>query len=140
MPTARKLSCEQANEMKYVRHAWHVLMGLLYLAIVVGVLSVASTRFETLVSAGIVLVYSALLHNASVLGTAIDVNNYAAFARFRVLSAHHGLTEGEEGPFLEQENALADGLKKRNGVILIRQLSNAAVSLYALFKVVEAIL
>jgi hypothetical protein len=124
----------------YVKYVWRVVVGLAYLAIVVGILSVATSRFETLVLAAIVQLYAAVLYNFSVIGTVGDVNNYAGFVRFRILAEAQGVTENEDGTFEQQEKAIAQNLKDADKLILIQRWSNAAVSLYALFKIVETII
>ncbi len=84
--------------------------------------------------------YSAVLYNFSLLGEASDVNNYAAFVRFRVIAASQGVTGNEDGEFTDQEKLLADAAKGSRSKILIARISHGAVSLYALFKIVQAIL
>jgi hypothetical protein len=126
--------------VKYITVAWRVLLGLAYLAVVIGVLSVASTRFETLILAGIVQLYAAVLYNFSLIAVATDVNNYAGLVRFRILAAAQGVTEDESGTFEEQEKGLAERLKNDRTPMNIQRFSNAAVSIYALFKIVQAIL
>ena len=126
--------------MRYVPYVWRVVVGLIYLAVVIGILSIATTRFETVVLAGMVQLYAAVLYNFSVIGVATDVNNYAAFVRFRILATAQGITENEDDTFQEQEEALAARLKTDNRAIFMHRLSNGAVSLYALFKIVQAIL
>lgn len=76
--------------MRYVPYVWRVVVGLIYLAVVIGILSIATTRFETVVLAGMVQLYAAVLYNFSVIGVATDVNNYAAFVRFRILATAQG--------------------------------------------------
>ena len=125
--------------MRYVSYVWRVVVGLIYLAVVIGALSIATTRFETLVLAGIAQLYAAVLYNFSVIGIATDVNNYATFVRFRILATAQGITENEDGTFQEQEEALAARLKTDNFAIVVQRFSNGAVSLYALFKIVQAI-
>jgi hypothetical protein len=127
-----------SNKVRYLGYVWHGLMGLVYLVIVIGVLSVANSRFETLVLAGLIQLYAAVLYNSSVIGAAADVNNYAGFARFRILAAAQGITENEDGTLQEQEEALANLLKSSKAPIFIRRLAGSAVSIYALFKIVEA--
>jgi hypothetical protein len=125
--------------VRYVTYAWRVVVGLSYLAVVIGVLSSATTRFETLVLAGMVQLYAAVLYNFSVLGGATDVNNYAGFVRFRILATAQGITENEDGSLLEQEEALAERLKKDAVPIHIRRFANGIVSLYALFVIVRTV-
>ena len=125
--------------MRYVTYVWRVLTGLAYLAVAIGILSVATTRFETLVLAGMIQLYAAVLYNFSVIGIATDINNQAGFVRFRILAAAQGITENEDGTFEEQENALAERLKNQETTIIIQRLSNFAVSIYALFKILQAI-
>ncbi len=128
------------DRVKYLKAAWHIFWGLVYLAVAIGVLSVATTRFETLVLAGMIELYALVLYNFSLIGVTTDVNNYAGFVRFRILAAAQGITENEDGTFEEQEKALGEALKKYGTRVLVNRLSNAAVSLYALFKIVEAII
>jgi len=114
-------------------------MGLVYLGVVVAVLSVATTRFETLVLAGIVEVYAAVLYNFSVVGTAVDANNYASFCRFKILAAAQGITASEDGTFEEVGQAMVETIRGYKTAVLIGNISNAAVSTYALFKIAQAV-
>ena len=125
--------------MRYLRYMWRVFGGLVYLGFVIAILSASTTKFETLVLAGMVQIYAAVLYNSSVIGVATDSNNYAAFVRFRVLAAAQGVTENEDGTFADQEKALADLLTGSATPMLISRIANAAVSLYALFKIVQAL-
>jgi hypothetical protein len=122
-----------------LRYIWRTLIGVAYLAIVIGVVSIATTKFETIVLAVLVQVYSAVLYNFSALGAASDANNYAGLVRFRILAAAQGVTENEDGTFLQQEKFLVDSIASSRTTIIINNLSNAAVSTYALFKIVQAI-
>jgi hypothetical protein len=124
------------NEVTTLRTVWHVLVGLIYLGVVIAVLSTATTTFETLVLAGIVQVYAAVLYNFSILGTTIDANNYAGLIRFRVLAAAQGVSDTEEGPIGNQEEALGAALKANERTVLIQRISHSAVSIYVLFKIV----
>jgi hypothetical protein len=125
--------------VRYVAYAWRIVVGVIYLAVVIGILSVTTTRFETLALAGMVQLYAAVLYNFSVMGVATDVNNYAGFVRFRILATAAGITENEDGSFEEQEEALAERFKRDGVAIQIQRFSNAVVSLYALFKIIQAI-
>jgi hypothetical protein len=127
-------------QLRYVSYAWRIVVGVIYLAVVIGILSGTATRFETLVLAAMVQLYTAVLYNFSLIGVATDVNNYAGFVRFRILAAALGVTENEDGQFQEQEEALAERLKKDSVQIQIQRFFNAAVSLYALFKIVQVII
>jgi hypothetical protein len=121
--------------------AWRVLLELVYLAVVIGILSVAESKFETLVLAGLVELYSAVLYNFSLLGENADVNNLAALVRFRILAAAHGVAGNEEiGPFIDLEKTVAETQRSYRSKILIQRYGNWAVSIYALFKIVQAIL
>jgi hypothetical protein len=73
------------------------------------------------------------------IGKATDVNNYAGFVRFRVLATAQGITENEDGTFQEQEEALAKSTNNSAFVALIDVISHTVVSLYALFKIVQAV-
>ncbi len=125
--------------MKYAKIAWYVLRGLLYLGIVVGVLSVASTPFETVLLAGLVELYAAILYNASLLAVTADANNHAAFVRFRTLATALGVTEDESGTYVEQEKALGDQINGYNTRLIIGEIANALVSFYAIYKIVRAV-
>ena len=125
--------------MKYVKIVWYVLRGLLYIGIVVGVLSVANTSFETVLLAGLVELYAAVLYNASILATTADVNNHAALVRFRMLAAAQGVTEDESGTFIEQEKALGDQIKSYSARLIIGHIANALVSFYAIYKIVRVV-
>jgi hypothetical protein len=126
--------------MRYAAFVWRIMAGLLYFGIVIRILSAATTKFETLVLAGMVQLYAAVLYNFSLIGVVTDTNNYAGFVRFRILAEAQGITENEDGRFEEQEKAIAERLKKDNTAIVINRISNAAVSLYALFKIVQTVL
>jgi hypothetical protein len=125
------------NKVTYLRYIWRTLCGLVYLGIVVAVLSVPTTKFDTLVIAGMVYIFATLLHNFSLIGTATDANNYAGFVRFRLLAKAQGVIANEDGTFEEQEKALADYIKDGATPVLIRRIANFAVQLYALFKIVQ---
>lgn len=125
--------------MRYLKFAWQVVGGLAYLAVVIGGFSVATTKFETLVWAGIVQLSAATLYNFSVLGVTADVNNYAQVVRFRILATAQGVTGNEDGTFEEQENALAEALKGYQTKVRIQRISHTAVSLCALFVIVVTI-
>jgi hypothetical protein len=126
--------------MKKLAIAWNVLLALIYIAVVIGILSAAETRFETLVLAVLIELYAALLFNFSLLGGNADINNHASFVRFRIVAAAQGVTENEDGAFVDQEKELADALKTCGPKVLITRISHAVVSVYALFKIVQAIL
>jgi hypothetical protein len=125
--------------VRYLKIAGHVVGGLVYLVIVIGAFSAATSKFETLVLAGIVQVYAAALYNFSLLGEVADVNNYAAFVRFRVLASAQGITENEDGTFVDQEEALVEALKSCRTKVRIGRISNAVAALYALFMIVVTV-
>jgi|SRR5215472_7665621 len=121
--------------------AWYVLLELVYLAVVIGILSAAESRFETLVLAGLVQLYAVVLFNFSALSEAANTNAVVAFIAFRHLAAPLGITKDEHGDALiDIEKAKAEEVKILRPKIWIHQIGNAAVSLYALFKIVQAIL
>jgi hypothetical protein len=138
-PDAIILSYSGGN-MKYLAIAWNVLLALIYAAVVIGILSVAESRFETLVLAGLIQLYAAVLYNFSLQGAAADSYNLAEFVRFRFLAAALGVTENEEGTYIEQEKAIADEIMSYGPKVLITRISHGVVSAYALFKIVQAIL
>jgi hypothetical protein len=122
-----------------LKYLWETLVAIAYLAVVIGVLSIATTKFETVVLAVLVQLYAAVLWNFSVTATVIDANNYAGLVRFRILATAQGVMENADGTFEEQEKALADVLASGKITIIINRLSHTAVSLYAIFKIVQAI-
>ena len=123
-----------------VKTLWRVAMGLIYLFVVIGILSAAQTRFETLVLACLTEIYAAALYNFSLTGSVIDLNNYAGFVRFRILAAGQGQTANEDGPFADQENTLRDTLNESKKFVTINQISHGLVSMYALYKIIWALL
>lgn len=126
--------------MKYLSIVWNILLALIYLALVIGILSAAGSKFEILVLAGLIEMYAAVLFNFSLLGENADTNNHAAVVRFRILAAAQGVKGDEDGAFLDQEKTLAEALKSHGPKVLITRISHALVSVYALFKIVQAIL
>jgi hypothetical protein len=125
--------------VKYLSYIWRTLVGLVYLGLVIEVLSLSTTRFETLVLAGMTQLYAAVLYNFSLMATTNDSNNYAGLVRFRILAAAQGIMENEDGTFEEQEKALAATINGYKIQVLMSRLANSAVSLYALFKIVQAV-
>ena len=81
----------------------------------------------------------AVLHNLSQIGTATTMNNLASLVRFRILAAAQGITKSDEGTFEDQENTLIELLQKSRTQVLIGQVANSAVSLYALFKMIQSV-
>ena len=125
--------------MSTLKIIWRVLIGLIYIGVVVVVLSVPTSRFETLVLAGLAQLYAAVLYNFTVMGAATDVNNYAGFVRFRLLAAAQGITENEDGSFADQEKTLRDTLHDNAKFIVINRVSNGIVSLYSIYKIIAAV-
>jgi Na+/melibiose symporter-like transporter len=138
--THRKKERATMKTFKRFTNAWHGLIGCVYLAVVIGILSAAKSQFETLVLAILIQVYAALLYNFSVIGACSDVNNYAGFVRFRILAKAQGVEENEDGLFSEQEGQLRDTLARSKTAIIINQFSHGVVSIYALYKIIMAVL
>lgn len=126
--------------MKYLAIAWNVLLALIYIAVVIGILSAAENKFETMVLAGLVQLYAAALYNFSLLGVAADSYNLAEFIRFRFLAAALGVTGNEEGGYIEQEKTIMDEIRNSGPKVVIQRISHGVVSVYALFKIVQAFL
>lgn len=122
-----------------LRYIWQTLVAIVYLTIVIGVVNISTTKFETVVLAVLVQVYAAVLYNFSAIGGVIDANNYAGFVRFRILATAQSVTENEDGTFQEQEKHLVDAMASSRTTVIINNLSHAAVSTYALFKIVQAV-
>ena len=118
---------------------WRVFIGLVYIGVVVAVLSVATSRCETVVLAGLVQLYTAVLYNFTIMDTVAAVNNYAGFVRFRLLAAAQGITSNEDGSFADQEKALLETSHNNETFIRINNISNAIVSLYAIYKIIAAV-
>ena len=119
---------------------WRVAVGLIYLFVVIGILSAAQTRFETLVLACLIQLYAAVLYNFSLSGSVTDINNYAAFVRFRILATGQGQIANEDGAFTDQENALRNIVNEGHKFVRINQISHGLVSIYALYKIVAALI
>jgi len=122
-----------------LKYFWQTLIGITYLAVVIGIVNIATTRFETAVLAVLVQLYSAVLWNFSMVGATLDVNNYAGFVRFRILATAQGVTENEDGTFEEQEKGIAEAIAGSKDTITITRLSHTVVSIYALFKIFQAV-
>ena len=118
---------------------WRVFIGLVYIGVVVAVLSVATSRFETVVLAGLVQLYATVLYNFTMMGVVADANNYAGFARFRQLAGAQGITGDESGPFADQEKTFRETFQNGETLIRINDISNAIVSLYAIYKIIAAV-
>jgi hypothetical protein len=121
---------------KQFRHILETLTAIAYLVVAVGVINIGRTKFETVVLAGMVQLYAAVLYSFSLIGVTIDVNNRAGFVRFMILAAAQGITENEDGTFEDQEKGLVDVIEGGSVRTLIYRLSHTAVSMYALFKIV----
>ena len=119
---------------------WRIALGLIYLFVVIGILSAAQTRFETLVLACLVQIYAAVLYNFSLSGSVTDINDYAAFVRFRILATGQGQIANEDGAFTDQENALRNIVNEGHKFVRINQISHGLVSMYALYKIVAALI
>ncbi|MGB7562088.1 MAG: hypothetical protein WBL99_11515 [Candidatus Acidiferrales bacterium] len=125
---------------KVVRQVFqHVFIGLVYLAVAYTIMSTTTARFETLALAILILIYAATLYNFSVIGAATDVNNYAGFVRFRILATAQGVTENEDGLFVDQEKQLRDSLENNAILIVIDRTSHGLVSLYILYRIIASI-
>ena len=126
--------------MKYLAIAWSVLLALVYVALVIGILSAAKNHFETLGLAVLIQLYAAALYNFSLMGETAEINNHAAFVRFRFLAKAQGLIGNEDGEFADQEKLLVDGAKNSRPKVQILRISHGVVAVYSLFKIVQAIL
>ena len=119
---------------------WHICIGVLYLATAYGVISASNSKFETLVLAILVQIYTAMLYIFSLIGASTDGNNYAGFVRFRILATAQGVTENEDGLLVDQEKTLRQYLENNGKIILINRISHGVVSMYALYKIVSVVL
>jgi hypothetical protein len=122
------------------KNVWYGFTGCAYFAVVIGILSVAKSPFETIVLAVLVQIYAGVLYNFSLIGAATDVNNYAGFVRFRILANHQGITENEDGLYSDQEEQLKDAIGRGGMKIMINQFSHGAVAIYALYKIITILL
>jgi hypothetical protein len=126
--------------MRSIAIVWQVFLGVVYVAVVFGIMSAAENKFQTLVLASLIELYAAVLYNFSMIGEVTDVNTHAAFARFRMLAAAHGIIGSEDQEFKEQEEALVDAVNAYRPKVWIWRISNGIVSAYALIKIVQAVL
>jgi hypothetical protein len=118
-----------------------VATGLIYLFVVIWILRTAQTRFETLVLACLAQIYAATLFNFSAIGSANHANNLGAIMRFRILAKGQGQTATEDGlVFAEEEKKLLESSEKREIFDTITQVSHGLVSIYALYKIVAALI
>jgi hypothetical protein len=122
------------------KNVWYGFIGCVYLAVVIGILSGSKSQFETLVLAILIQIYAGVLYNFSLIGAVTDVNNYAGFVRFRILANAQGVTENEDGLLADQEDQLRITIVKSKMVIRINQFSHGVVSIYALYKIISAVL
>jgi hypothetical protein len=125
--------------MKTLAYVWRILMTLLYWGIVVEIFSVATTRFETLVFAMLVELYSVALLTFCQIGTNTELTDYAAFVRFKMLATALGIKEIEDRTFQEEEKTLEKKMTTNAISSLITMITHGVVSFYAFFKIVQAV-
>jgi hypothetical protein len=56
------------------RYIWQTLIAIVYLAVVIGLVNIATTKFETVVFAALVQLYAAVLYNFCAIGKVMDTN------------------------------------------------------------------
>jgi hypothetical protein len=116
-------------------YAWSVLSELFYLAIVVGVFSAATSKFETVVFSALVMIYNAVTSRISGIGLA------AIYLMYRLEEAYGeiGRALGLKVPTAPAREA-AKQTTKSGAVALIHNISVGIGSLIALWHLVAAIL
>jgi len=120
---------------------WRVATGLIYLFVVIGILRAAQTRFETLVLACLIQIYAAMLFNFSAIASTGRADNLGTVMRFVLLAKGLGQTATEDGlVFAEQEEKLHESREKSEVFDTITQASHGLVSMYALYKIIWALL
>lgn len=72
--------------MRIISYIWSVLCGLLALGITLGILGVASSKFETAVVAALAVIYFEMSYRAHALGTAQVASNLSSAKRFAQIS------------------------------------------------------
>jgi len=116
-------------------YAWSVLAELIYLAIVVGVFSAATSKFETVVFSSLVMIYNAVTSRIGGIGIG------AIYLMYRIEEAYGeiGRTLGLRLPVAPAREA-AKQLSRSGIAALIHNISIGIGSLIALWHLVGAIL
>jgi hypothetical protein len=116
-------------------YGWSVLSELFYLAIVVGVFSAATSKFETVVFSALIMIYNAVTSRISGVGLA------AIYLMYRVEEAYGevGRALGLKVPVSPAKEA-AKQVSKSTVAALIHNISIGIGSLIALWHLVTAIL
>lgn len=122
--------------MKYVFYASRLLLSVLYLAVVIDIMSVAKTKFETVVLAGMALICAIIVFNFLSIRLATHLNEFIGLRRFRRLGMELNISvEGD--PYEEWSDVVEERMKRDRVVVHIEGCFNTAVFLYALYKIVE---
>ena len=116
-------------------YAWSVLSELIYLAIVVGIFSAATSKFETVVFSALVMIYNAVTSRISGIGLG------AIYLMYRLEEAYGdiGRALGLKVPTAPAREA-AKQTTRSGAAALIRNVSIGIGSLIALWHLVAAIL
>jgi hypothetical protein len=115
--------------------AWCVLSEIIYLAIVVGVFSAATSKFETVVFSALVMIYNAVTSRISGIGLGAIYLMY----RLEEVYGEIGRTLGLKVPVAPAREA-AKQISKSGGAALIHNVSIGIGSLIALWHLIAAIL
>jgi len=135
----RTLEKETESKVRHWRrgmsYAWSVLSELIYLAIVIGLLSAATSKFETMVFSVLIIIYNAVTSRMSVIGLG------TVYLMYRIEEAY-----GEVGRALRLKvpvspaRQAAKQVTKSTVAALIHNVSIGIGSLIALWHLVAAIL
>jgi hypothetical protein len=129
-----KASPEKGAWFRYVSYAWKVVRELVYLAIVLGVFSVANSRFETVVIGMLILIYNAIIGARTVEGFSFIHLNAAVRQMYGEIgrSLRLKVSVSPEKKAKQQETELAIDF-------FIQGISILLGSLIALWKIVNAV-
>lgn len=120
---------------RVVFHSWSALSELIYLAIVVGLLSAATSKFETMVFSALVMIYNAVTSRVSGIGLGTVYLMYRSEEAYGEVGRALGL----KVPVSPAKEA-AKQVRKSTVAALIHNVSIGIGSLIALWHLVTAIL
>lgn len=107
--------------MEILRSIWTALTSLVAIGIFLGMLSVASTPFETIVVSGMALVYSSVIAYGAITVRTQIANSIAHTNQFIFLAKLHGAPEKEEeiSVFEEDAKTIWEEFQKKNVIYYI---------------------
>jgi hypothetical protein len=139
--TAEKKRKKSGRVRDYLRNAWAVLVGTVKFAIAFAVLSVASSRFETIVLAMLVMIYvtaEAAHLDELCTSVAIAMGTHSEFGCIH--QALNSYVHTQERQAIIQEQRAAKKVLHRGTVrIYVARIVSAAIWLLAVWKLISAI-